>query len=143
MILETNGAVRSLTRYSFAVYFPGSLPNESDRRRPDHLCLGRALPPRSADHLEIEARHGGIFRFGALSSSPDWPIAPRQGTFMRTSTLIPNQIMLVPKTSFQCTLDTARGHDAKSLEVYAATSLALLRRNQDKQGDTHDILAPA
>jgi predicted ATPase len=42
----------------------------------------------------------------------------------------------------QRAIDTAGSQQAKSLELRAATSLAGLWRNQDKQADARDLLAP-
>ena len=39
-------------------------------------------------------------------------------------------------------IDTARGQQAKSLELRAATSLARLRRDQGRRPEAHDLLAP-
>jgi predicted ATPase len=42
----------------------------------------------------------------------------------------------------QQAIDTARGQQAKSLELRAATSLARLWRDQGKRAQAHDLLAP-
>ena len=42
----------------------------------------------------------------------------------------------------QQAIDTARGRQAKSLELRAATSLARLWRDQGKANDARDLLAP-
>ncbi len=46
------------------------------------------------------------------------------------------------EAAFHEALDTARGRDAKSLELRAATSLARLWRDQDKIDQARDVLAP-
>jgi predicted ATPase len=43
---------------------------------------------------------------------------------------------------FQRAIDTARGQEAKSLELRAATSLARLWRDQGKRAQARDLLAP-
>ena len=42
----------------------------------------------------------------------------------------------------QRAIDTARGQQAKSLELRAATSLARLWRDQGKRGHARDLLTP-
>jgi predicted ATPase len=44
--------------------------------------------------------------------------------------------------SFRCAIDIARAQEAESLELRAATSLARLRRDQDKGAAARDLLAP-
>jgi predicted ATPase len=43
---------------------------------------------------------------------------------------------------FQRAVDIARGQQARSLELRAATSLARLRRDQGKHARAHDLLVP-
>ena len=43
---------------------------------------------------------------------------------------------------FQRAIDTARGQQAKSLELRAATSLAHLKVRQGKRADAYELLAP-
>ena len=49
---------------------------------------------------------------------------------------------LTPEACFQTALDIARGQQAKSLELRAATSLARLLQSQGKRQDAYDLLAP-
>jgi predicted ATPase len=46
------------------------------------------------------------------------------------------------EAAFVCALEVARGQGAKMWELRAATILARLWRDQGKQGDARDLLAP-
>jgi predicted ATPase len=47
-----------------------------------------------------------------------------------------------PEDSYRRALDVARGQDARSLELRAAVSLALLRRGEGKVTEARELLAP-
>ena len=46
------------------------------------------------------------------------------------------------ETCFRQALDIARGQQAKSLELRAATSLSRLWQRQGKRAEAHELLAP-
>jgi predicted ATPase len=61
-----------------------------------------------------------------------------QGDILRDRTADTESI----ESSYHAAIETARGHDSRSLELRAATSLARLWRSQGKTEQARDLLAP-
>jgi predicted ATPase len=71
-----------------------------------------------------------------------WCEAEIHRTAGEIALLLPERDVVKAETYFERALCLARQQHAKSWELRAATSLARLRRDQDKRQQAHDLLAP-